>query len=122
MGQASAERVHQFFDEQLPLLIEHQRDLFAKSKGSLGVIVEGAGSWTITFGDADSDDALVDAVDAEADCVAIWTVDGFADVIGGAATRPAAIIGDEKLLGRLGALMLPAQKGGLGARLASFQK
>ena len=39
MGQAAAERVHQFFDEQLPLLIEHQRDLFAKSKGSLGVIV-----------------------------------------------------------------------------------
>ncbi len=122
MSQAFAERVTEFFEEKLPMLIEHQRDLFARSKGSLGVIVEGAGSWTITFGDADSDDAVVDDVDADADCVAVWTADAFADVLAGAAARPAAIVGDEKLLGRFGALMLPAQKGGLGARLASFQK
>ncbi len=115
-------RVTAFFHEQLPLLIDAQRAAFAKSKGSLGVIVEGAGSWTITFGDADSDDALIDEVDVEADCLAVWTVDAFMSVLDGKAEKPQALIGDEKLIGRLGALMVPAQKGALGARLAAFNK
>jgi len=111
------ERVTAFFHEQLPNLIERQRELFATSRGSLGVIVEGAGSWTITFGDADSDDALTDEVDVEADCLAIWTVPAFVAVLDGNAEKPAAIVGDERLLGRLGTLMLPTQKGALGGRL-----
>ena len=86
----------------------------------MAIVVEGAGSWTITFGDAGSDDVIIDDVDVDADCIAVWTVAGFTDILKGGATRPSAIVGDEKLLSRLGTLMLPAQRGVLGARLAAF--
>ena len=111
--------VHAFF-EKLPMVIEAQKAAFEGSQGALGLIIEGAGSWTIHFGDAAADNAVDDDVDADADCLAIWTAADFAALLGGEARKPNAIVGDEKLLGRLGSLMLPAAKGALGARLASF--
>jgi hypothetical protein len=118
------ELVEGFFQEQLPRAISAQRDLFARTQGVLTVIVEGAGSWTIAFGDPDAEELVMDNGDPDADCVAVWTLEAFAALLRGEQAidviRPAAVIGDEKLLSRLGTLLLPAQKGGLGARLASL--
>lgn len=108
------------FFARLPMIIEVQKAVFNRAQGSLGVIVEGAGSWTITFGDAAAETALLEEVDVEADCLAVWTVAGFAGLLQGEVNAPNAIIGDEKLLQKLGALLQPAARGGLGARLACF--
>lgn len=95
---------------------------FAASTGALGIIVEGAGSWTVQLGDAAA--PVVDDLDDDADCIAVWTVAAFEALLSGAkdvdAIVPTAIVGDERLLARLGALLQPTQKGGVGARLAAF--
>ena len=44
--------VERFFDVHLPVAIELGAKAFAQTQGALTIIVEGAGSWTITFGDA----------------------------------------------------------------------
>lgn len=116
-------RVEGFFTETLPALISAQPAAWRGTRGVLSVIVEGAGSWTLTFGAAPGQ-AVVDAGDPDADCVAVWTVPAFAALLAGAtelsAIRPAAVIGDEKLLARLGALLIPGRKGGVSARLAAL--
>lgn len=116
-------RVERFFTEALPALIIAQPAAWRGTRGVLSVIVEGAGSWTLTFGAAPSQ-AVVDEGDPDADCVAVWTVPAFAALLAGAtdlaAVRPAAVIGDEKLLARLGALLIPARKGAVSARLAAL--
>lgn len=116
--------VARFFDEQLPAAIELSAQAFAQTQGALTIIVEGAGSWTITFGDASSPAAVVDEADIDADCIAVWTADSFASLLGAhkarakGATRPIAMVGEIKLLARLGALLnSPRHKSGVGARL-----
>lgn len=113
--------VLRFFDEQLPRVIAGRRDLFDRTAGTVSVLVEGAGGWTVTFGDHTSERALVPEPTFEADLVLVWTVGAFlrvldADTSDTAAIRPLAL-GETKLLGRLGSLLLPPAQGGLGARL-----
>lgn len=120
--------VARFFDEQLPAAIGLSAKAFAQTQGALTIIVEGAGSWTITFGDASSPAAVVDEADIDADCIAVWTADSFASLIDAnqarakEALRPIAMVGEIKLLARLGALLSsPRHKGGVGARLIDAQ-
>lgn len=122
----TSRRVAHFFDEQLPAAIALSPQAFGQTQGALTIIVEGAGSWTITFGDASSPAAVVDEADIDADCIAVWTVDAFARLLDARAgqepnaLRPIALVGEARLLSRLGALFPKARaKGGVGARLAA---
>jgi hypothetical protein len=121
-GYMSREHVERFFGTQLPAVIATQRDMFRSLRGSLTIIVEGASGWTVKFGDPDAPDALVEDLDIEADCIAVWTVESFSALLDGKSDQgmPIAVEGDERLLSRLGSLMVPAQRGGVGARLAAF--
>jgi hypothetical protein len=57
----------------------------------------------------------------EADLVLVWGVPSFLRLLDGDTSDPAAVrpvlLGDRKLLGRLGSLLLPPTGGGVGARL-----
>ncbi len=114
-------RVLRFFDEQLPRVIAGRRDLFDQSKGVVTVLVEGAGGWTVTFGDHAAPEAVSASATLEADLVVVWPVPAFLRVLDGQARDVDAVrpltVGDRKLLGRLGSLLLPPAQGGLGARL-----
>lgn len=114
-------RVRRFFDEQLPRVVLSRRDLFDRTQGTVSVLVEGAGAWTITFGDHASERAVEARQTIEADLVLVWTAGAFLRVLDADTSDPAAIrpvaLGDTKLLGRIGSLLLPPAQGGLGARL-----
>lgn len=114
-------RVRRFFNEQLPRVVLSRRDLFDRSQGTVSVLVEGAGAWTITFGDHASPQAVQARETLEADLILVWPVAGFLRLLDADTSEPAAIrpvaLGDAKLLNRLGSLLLPPAQGGLGARL-----
>lgn len=120
-GDDGRARVMRFFEEQLPRVIAGRRDLFDQSAGKVSVLVEGAGGWTLTFGDHSAGDAITPTPTLDADLVVVWALPDFLHVLDGApstgaSARPVAL-GDTKLLERLGALLLPPARGGLGARL-----
>src|SRR5688572_8721801 len=123
-GYMSRAQVETFFGSQLPGVIAHQRDMFRTLRGSITIIVEGASAWTVKFGDPDAPDVLVEDLDFEADCIGVWTVESFCALLDGnsdlTAIAPCAVEGDERLLSRLGSLMVPAQRGAVNARLAAF--
>lgn len=117
--------VTEFFGSRLPEALKANA-AFKTCKGTVAIIVEGAGSWTVQLGNVKCpvvDDIDVDS-DDEADLICIWTVPAFEALLAGSRNlddiAPTALIGDEKLLVRLGSLLQPAQKGGVGARLASL--
>jgi hypothetical protein len=113
--------IAEFFGTRLPAALKSSPG-FKSSKGTLAIIVEGAGSWTVQLGNVGA--PVLDDVDDDADCIAIWTVSAFEALLEGARDHsliaPTAIVGDEKLLARLGSFLQPAQRGGVGARLASL--
>lgn len=113
--------IAEFFGTRLPAALK-ANTAFQTSKGTLAIIVEGAGSWTVQLGNVGA--PVLDDVDDDADCIAIWTVAAFEALLEGAREHaliaPTAVVGDEKLLARLGSLLQPAQRGGVGARLASL--
>ena len=113
--------IAEFFGTRLPAALKANA-AFKTSKGTLAIIVEGAGSWTVQLGNVAA--PVLDDVDDDADCIAIWTVPAFEALLEGARDHsliaPTAVVGDEKLLARLGSLLQPAQRGGVGARLASL--
>lgn len=112
------DRIRTFFDVQLPKLIAHRGDVFDLMKGSLAVFVEGAGCWTINFGDHASANALQRDATFESDCVTVFSVDGFIAVLDGRTDGQAPVmIGDGRLLSKLGQLMIEPARGLLGARL-----
>jgi hypothetical protein len=121
---AEAKRtVRRFFEELLPAAIAKRARAFGRTQGALTLIVEGVGSWTVTFGDAASPAALVDEADIDADCIAVWGADDFAALIGPdapAAVAPIALVGEATLLARLGALLGPPADRGLGAALSAL--
>ncbi|MBI1945195.1 MAG: hypothetical protein HYS27_05840 [Deltaproteobacteria bacterium] len=125
MGTA-ARQVVRFFDDVLPDLIRQRARTFGQTQGALTIMVEGVGSWTVTFGDARSPTAIVDEADTEADCIVVWAKDAFATLLGTPApsvppseSGPIAVVGEIKLLARLGSLLDAATaKGQLGPRLA----
>ncbi|MCC7110902.1 MAG: hypothetical protein IT382_16535 [Deltaproteobacteria bacterium] len=126
---AASRRVARFFDEQLPAAIAISARTFAQTQGALTLIIEGAGSWTVTFGDASSPAALVDEADIDADCISVWTAESFAALLdakpgrGQKGLRPLALLGETRLLGRLGALLGPrSTHGGVGARLSAVAR
>ncbi len=112
-------RVLAFFEEQLPWLIQKRRDLFDRVSGTLSLFVEGAGAWRIRFGDHQSPDALTADADFDSDCVTVFSVAGFVAMLDGRApTQEPAMIGDARLLSRLGQLMIEPARGQLGVRLS----
>lgn len=125
MGDAGRQIVR-FFEEQLPAMIGQRARSFARTQGALTIIIEGVGSWTVTFGDARSPAAVVDEADTEADCIVVWAKEAFAALLGsGQLTTPAAevgpiaVLGEIKLLASLGALLAaPAHGGRTSGRLA----
>lgn len=123
---AAGRRVARFFDEQLPAAIAISARTFAQTQGALTLIIEGVGSWTVTFGDASSPAALVDEADIDADCISVWTAESFAALLDArpardpTALRPLALLGETRLLARLGALLRDQRQApGVGARLAA---
>lgn len=111
MGAAS-QQVVRFFDELLPAVIRERSRRFGQIQGALTIMVEGVGSWTVTFGDARSPTAIVDEADTEADCIVVWAKDAFASLLGAPVAEvarpdsgPIAVVGEISLLSRLGGLI-----------------
>lgn len=117
-GSGDRARVERFFARDLPAtLAEHGAQ---KLKGTIAILVEGAGSWTLRLDTHE----IVDEADPDADLLCVWTLTSFNKLLDGekdlAAIRPVALVGDEKLLGRLGSLLVPPQRGGVNARLSAL--
>jgi hypothetical protein len=110
-----------FFGEQLPKVIVSRPEIFDAAAGVVSVVVHGAGAWAVKFGDHTAADAITDGPDMDADLVLAFSADGFARLVAGDTSDPQAIkpvaMGDGKWLEKLGSLMLPAARGGVGARL-----
>ncbi|MCC7072758.1 MAG: hypothetical protein IT383_15635 [Deltaproteobacteria bacterium] len=129
MGTA-AQQVVRFFDELLPAAIETRSRRFAQIQGALTIMVEGVGSWTVTFGDARSPTAIVDEADTDADCIVVWAKDAFASLLGAPVRElarpelgPIAVVGEIALLSRLGSLLDDtASVGALTPRLTEVLK
>lgn len=125
MGTA-ARQVVRFFEELLPELIRQRARTFAQTQGALTIMVEGVGSWTVTFGDARSPTAVVDEADTEADCIVVWGKEPFAALLGATEAElrpsesgPIAVVGEIKLLARLGSLLdVATARGELSPRLS----
>ena len=125
MGTA-ARQVVQFFEELLPEVIRQRARSFGQTQGALTIMIEGVGSWTVTFGDARSPTAIVDEADTEADCIVVWGKEPFAALLGSPApslppaeSGPIAVVGEISLLSRLGALLdVATANGQLGPRLS----
>lgn len=115
---ADPARVQAFFAEQLPWLIRERADLFNKMSGELAVFVEGAGCWTVRFGKHDSPDALRPDATFESDCVTVFSVESFVALLDGHGDgQQTVMLGDGRLLSRLGQMMIEPARGQLGARL-----
>lgn len=114
------DEIREFFEEKLPGVIRGRPELFVASQGNISIQVQDVGAWTIRFGDANAEDAIRDEFDLEADLLLVCSAPSMAAILAGNAQNEHAkpiIFGDLKLLERLGSLMLPAAKGGVGARL-----
>jgi hypothetical protein len=113
--------IEEFFAWRLPRSLKGNPGL-AGDPGTLAIIVDGAGSWTVRFGNAT--EPVVDDADAESDCIAVWMRPAFEALLKGSrevdVVRPSAVVGDERLLVRLGAHLRPVHKGGVAARLQAF--
>jgi hypothetical protein len=107
-----------FFTSTLPRLMALRADVFDRLSGTLSIGVHGVGDWTITFGDHRRPDAVRAESSLDADCVAVFTPAGFDALLAGRAERPVAMLGEPKLLARLGQLLQEPARGALGARLA----
>jgi hypothetical protein len=113
----AALRTRAFFDEDLPRLMAARAELFNQQHGVLSVIVEGVGAWTLRFGDHAAEGALTPGAVLDGDLLLGFDAECFVRLLeGDAGVRP-VVLGDARLLERLGRLLLPAARGGLGARL-----
>lgn len=116
----AVDQIRAFFDEQLPGVIRGRGELFQASQGRVSIQVQEVGAWTIRFGDAAADDAITNELELDADLVLVFSPASFANILSGSVQnqqeRP-VVLGDLKLLERLGSLMLPTARGGIGARL-----
>ena len=112
-------RAARFFEEQLPAVVRERGDLFDHIQGSLAVFVDGTGAWTVSFGAYAAKDAVRSGADLDADCVAVFSTPMFAALLDGVVedSRP-VVIGDVKLLERLGSLLQEPQRGPVQARLS----
>ncbi len=110
------DRIAHLFETVLPAALQQS----GPTPGSVAVLVEGAGAWTVRLGEA----RVERDVDLDADCTAVFTLAAFRALLDGERrpdkTRPVALVGDPRMLERLGALLVPAQRGGVAARLASL--
>ncbi len=113
----AALRTRAFFEEDLPRLIQARAELFDQQRGVLSLIVEGVGAWTLRFGDHAAADALVPGAVLDGDLLLGFEAEGFVRLLEGDAAVTPVVLGDARLLERLGGLLLPAARGGLGARL-----
>lgn len=114
------DEIREFFEEKLPSVIRGRPDLFLSSQGNISIQVQNVGAWTLRFGDAHADDAITSEFDIEADLLLVFSAPSMAAILAGSAQNEhekPIVFGDLKLLERLGSLMLPAAKGGVGARL-----
>ena len=113
-----------FFSDALPAVIEMRAALFDRAQGRVCIIVHGVGAWTITFGDHKSPTALVPALELEADLVCTWSADQFDLLLSGNASDPEQLkpiaLGDVRLLQKVGNLLQPPAKGGVGARFLNM--
>lgn len=116
-----AERVRTFFDDVLPRVIASRADVFDRAEGTVCVMVQGAGAWTLRFGDHAAAGALKAEASLEADLVATWAPDAFTRLLDADDSEPETLrpvyLGDARLLEKLGALLVPPARGGLGARM-----
>lgn len=109
-------RCRQFFQDQLPRVLVSRAALLKADRGAVCFMIQGAGAWTLSFG-VDADAALVEEANLEVPCVAAFSAAAFCDLLDGNAPSAAPVVmGDAKLLSRMGALFLPQAKGGVTAR------
>ena len=111
--------IHTFFEQALPAVIERHHAVFDRHRGSVCIIVHGAGAWTLRFGDHADPGALSDDIDLDADLVVSWSSAQFAALLAGEAEQDQLVpvtLGDTALLKAVGNLLQPPAKGGLGAR------
>ena len=109
-----------FFDEMLPAIIETRSEAFTQGgEGRISVVVHPIGAWTLNFGATADRSAVVPELDFDADLVVTWTESQFIRLLAGERCEDLTplYLGDLKLLGRLGALLQPPARGGLGARM-----
>jgi hypothetical protein len=118
--QTAKARVIRFFEGELPAIIAARGELFDRSQGSIACHIEGAGAWQIHFGDRRAPNAVEAGATLDAQLVAVWAAEAFARMLeqeGSLADFRPIVLGDIRLLSRLGALLQPAAKGGVGARM-----
>lgn len=109
-------RATTFFESSLPRLIRERGAAFDRTRGTLSIIVHGEGQWTITFGDHRNPRAVTRDVNLDADCVVAFSISTFNQLLDGALKQPPPALGDAKLLGRLGQLLVDPARGALGVR------
>lgn len=113
-------RILRFFDELLPLVVELRADLFDRVKGTLAVFVDGTGQWTVSFGDHTREDAINEGADLDADCVAVFSTPMFLALLDGKLEGTPVVIGDTRLVEKLGQLLQEPARGGVGARITNI--
>ncbi len=113
-----------FFERALPAVIEKRSLLFDRNRGSVCIIVHGVGAWTLRFGDHAAPDALSAELSLEADLVLTWSQDVFESLVSGTFSSAEELVpvamGDTALVEKVGNLLMPAAKGGVGAMLMRF--
>lgn len=105
-------------------MLKVRRTSFCALTGSLAILVEGAGGWTITFDDADAANAVVETPDLAARCVAAFSPGAFVALLehGIAASPAPVVIGDAAMLTQLGHVLAGPAKGGLAVRLITTSR
>lgn len=112
--------VREFFDGMLPAVIATRSEVFDASDQTACLIVHGVGAWTLKLGDHTAADAIRPELDFDADLVATWSEEGFTALLAGESESERIspiVMGDASLLSKLGHLLQPPARGGLGARL-----
>lgn len=106
-----------FFEDMLPQAFGENRALFEASRGSICIVVEPEGAWTIRFGRYGAPECYVEEVDEEADCVMVWPVQGFERML---LSQPLSeedepkCYGEERMIEVFTRFMRPPAKGPLG--------
>lgn len=112
------ERIRALFEEHLPQVIQQRADLFDAVRGTLVLMVQGVGGWALRFGNHRDKDALGPASSLDGDCVAVFSTTAFAELLEGrTGGTPPVVIGEARLLARLGQLLIVPARGPLAARL-----
>lgn len=124
MAAAKTITTREFFEEFIPAAVEAHEEMATTIEGSVCMIVQGEGAWTLRFMRGRLE--VEEEIDFDADLVATFSAERFEDLLRGRSLDPDSedpiCLGDTTLLERLGRVLSPPSRGGLGAQLAFRKK